>query len=108
MGYVYLLLEVDKHGDETFKIGVTKNDPSDRNSGLQTGNPDKIRVLNQYESVNYLKVEKWLHRKFVSKQTLAGNEWFNLTNEDVMSFLTECKKADETISFLKNNNHFCK
>lgn len=108
MGYVYLLLEVDKHGDETFKIGITKNDPTDRNSDLQTGNPDKIRVLNKYESVNYVKIEKWLHRKYASKKTLAENEWFSLNNDDVMSFIGECERADEMVNFMKTNNPFYK
>ena len=28
MGYVYLFLEVDSAGQETYKIGITKNDPN--------------------------------------------------------------------------------
>ena len=30
MGYVYLFLETDSAGQETYKIGVTKNDPKKR------------------------------------------------------------------------------
>ena len=108
MGYVYLLCQVDAWGHETFKIGISKNDPTIRLKNLQTGNPNKISVINQYESINYKKVEKWLHRKFNSNQTLAENEWFALSNEDVIGFLSECKKADNTISFLKDENYFCK
>jgi hypothetical protein len=33
-------------------------------------------------------------------------EWFELTNEQVFSFTDEAKKADELISFLKENNYF--
>lgn len=105
MGYIYLLLEVDKHGEERHKIGITKNDPNKRNSGLQTGNSDKIRVLKFYESPNYLKIERILHRKF-SLKTSAGNEWRNLTNEEVMGFLGECKKADDIVSLLIRDNPF--
>lgn len=36
MGYVYLILEVDKNGDERHKIGISKNDPNKRNKQLQT------------------------------------------------------------------------
>ena len=107
MGYVYLLLEVDKNGEETYKIGITKNDPTDRNSKLQTGNPNKISVLKVYDSENYKKVEKWIHRKYEGAKTEAKNEWRNLTAEQVLSFIDDCKKADETISFLKENNPFC-
>jgi hypothetical protein len=105
MGYVYLLLEVDKHGEERHKIGITKNDPKKRNRGLQTGNSDKICVLKFYESPNYLKIERILHRKF-SVKTSAGNEWRNLTNEEVMTFLDECKKADDIVSLLIKENPF--
>jgi hypothetical protein len=107
MGYVYLFLEVDKSGNEAFKIGITKNDPEKRIKQLQTGNSSKLSLLKFYESNNYLKVEQWLHRKYNSK-TEADNEFRILTDEEVMSFLEDCKKADETISFMKANNPFYK
>ena len=108
MGYVYLILEVNQHGEEYHKIGISKNTPEKRVRQLSTGNPNEIRVLSTYESVNYKKVEKWLHSRFSTKKTLANNEWFNLTNEQVLSFLDTCKKADETISLLLKENPFFK
>ena len=107
MGYVYLILEVDKHGCEAYKIGISKNDPKIRLKTLQTGNSDKIDVLKVYESPNYLKVERWLHRQY-SNKTEGGTEWRTLTDEQVISFLDDCKKADDTISFMKANNPFYK
>jgi len=108
MGYVYLLLEIDKDGNERHKIGITKNHPTKRKSQLQTGNSNKISVLNFYESINYLKVEKWLHNKYSTQRTESKNEWFNLTNEQVMNFHSICADADKTITFLKENNPFFK
>jgi hypothetical protein len=107
MGYVYLLLQVDDQGLETYKIGVSKNNPELRVKQLSTGNPNQISVLRVYESDNYKKVENWMHRKYHASKTSAENEWRNLTNEEVISFLNDCKKADETISFLKSSNPFC-
>ena len=107
MGYVYLILEIDKNGEETYKIGITKNDPIKRQKNLQTGNPNKIQVLNFYESSNYLKVERWLHKQYNIK-TEADNEWRSLTNEQVMSFLDDCKKADSVITTLLKENPFYK
>ena len=107
MGYVYLFLEVDKTGNETYKIGITKNEPTKRVKQLQTGNPNKLSVLKSYSSVNYLKVERWLHRKYNVK-TEANNEWRSLTNEEVISFEEDCKKAEETIKFMLANNPFYK
>ena len=108
MGYVYLLLQVDKNGDETYKIGISKNDPELRVKQLATGNPDNISLLKVYPSLNYKKVEQWMHRKYDSSKTLAKNEWRNLTNEEVSSFLDDCKKADDTISLLHSSNPFFK
>lgn len=105
-GYVYLILQVDSEGNELHKIGISKNHPDARVKQLQTGNPNQIRLLNFYESKNYKKVEQWIHSKYSQNKTLADNEWFLLTNEQVISFTDDCKKADETICFLQENNHF--
>ena len=93
MGYVYLFLEIDNSGDETYKIGVTKNEPQKRIKQLQTGNPRKIELLKTYKSDNYLKIEKWLHRKY-SKKTEADNEWRTLESKEVFSFIDDCKEAE--------------
>jgi hypothetical protein len=107
MGYVYLFLEVDITGNEAFKIGITKNSPNIRIKQLQTGNSRKISLLNSYESDNYLNVERWLHKKYFTK-TEAGNEWRSLTTEEAMLFQENCKKADETVTYMKANNPFYK
>jgi hypothetical protein len=106
MGYVYLILEVDKNGDEAHKLGITKNPIEKRLRQLQTGNSNKISILNFYESKNYLKVERMLHARYALKTTLANNEFFHLSDEDVLEFLDTCKKADETINLLKDNPFF--
>lgn len=107
MGYVYLFLEVNINGDEAYKIGITKNEPTKRIKQLQTGNSSKLSLVKFYTSENYLKVERWLHRKYQIK-TQAENEWRSLTDEQVFSFLDDCQKADETISFLLKENPFYK
>ena len=107
-GFVYLLLVVDEKGNEKYKIGVTKRNITKRISELQTGNESKIQLLKQYQSENFKKVEKMMHVKYAPYKTEANNEWFSLEANDVMSFLNECKKADDTISFLLKNNPFYK
>ena len=106
MGYVYLILEGNVHGEELHKIGITKNDPQLRVKQLQTGNPNQVSLLKHYESENYKKVERWMHRKYGQSKTLAKNEWFQLTDEQVFSFIEDCKEADKNISFLKEHNPF--
>lgn len=104
MGYVYLLLEVDAKGKERHKIGITKNHPDKRAKQLQTGNSNKISTLNYYESANYKKIERMLHKKYLSKKTETENEWFNLTDEDVNTFIPTCEKYDKNFQFLQENN----
>lgn len=102
-GYVYLLLAVDQQGNETHKIGISKNHPEIRVKALQTGNASQISVLNLYESVNYKKVERILHARFWKMRTMTQNEWFKLKDEDVFAFLNECQKAEEIVVMLKGN-----
>jgi len=101
-GYVYLLTEL---GDNLrYKIGITKNPIKKRLAQLRTGNSDDIEILKSYRSYNYKEIERMLHAKFATDRKHL--EWFTLSDEQVMSFLIEAKKADETIDFLKKNNSF--
>lgn len=106
MGYVYLFLEIESNGLENHKIGVTKNDPKLRIKQLQTGNSRKITLLRSYKSDNYLKVERWMHRKYFSSKTEAKNEWRALTDEEVFTFIQDCEEADDNIKFLQQHNPF--
>lgn len=105
-GYVYLLVEIDKNGEERYKIGVTKRSPEKRIRELQTGNSGLVRLLQVYESVNYKKVEQWLHSRLSGQKTEANNEFFHLTDDQVFGFIDTCKKLDETIQLLKDNPFF--
>ena len=108
MGYVYLLMTVDEHGTEQYKIGQSKHPPEVRRTQLQTGNSNIINVVNFYESYEYKKIEGRLHSKFGGQKTLADNEWFYLTNEQVGGFIDSCKDAETTIKFLLAENPFYK
>ena len=109
MGYVYLLMSTDSDGEkELFKIGITKSDVNQRIKALSTGNPNKITMLDFYESKNYLKIEKWFHANYRLQRTEASNEWFYLGPEDVKNFKLNCEKADFNISFLLKENTFFK
>jgi hypothetical protein len=46
MGYVYLLLQIDFDGNESYKIGITKNDPNKRVKQLQTFSQIDIFIIN--------------------------------------------------------------
>jgi hypothetical protein len=106
MGTVYLLLEVDSNSTVYHKIGTTRNGVEKRIKQLQTGNSKKISLLNKYDSEHYKKIEIMLHNKYKFQKTEPKNEWFELTDEQVLSFLDTCKKLEENIVFMMQNNHF--
>ena len=105
-GYVYLIVEGDHNGEEKYKIGVTKNDPSKRLKKLKTGNSNQLDILKLYRSKNYKKVERFLHRKFRNQKTLSENEFFYLTDEQIFGFIKYCEEAESIIESLKDNPFF--
>ena len=107
-GLVYLLVAVDDEGCEKYKIGITKNNIERRVAQLQTGSAAKINVINTYESTNYKLVEQWLHGKYFMSKTTSGNEWFNLTTDQLNNFTSECEKAEEVFKMMLKENHFFK
>jgi hypothetical protein len=106
MGYVYLLIQLDYNNKETFKIGFTKNNPEKRVKQLNTGNPNKIELLNYFESRYYINIENWLHKKYIEYNYFS--EWFELPNNIVKNFILDCKEAEKNIEFLSNENYFYK
>ena len=107
-GYVYLIVEANQIGEEKYKIGITKKDPESRVKKLRTGNSNHLFVIKKYQSYNYKKIEKSLHRKYSSQRTISMNEFFSLTNQQVTNFIEDCKQLDEMINFMYENNPFYK
>lgn len=105
-GYVYLIIEGDQNGEEKYKIGITKNDPQERLKKLKTGNSNQLDVLKVYKSCNYKKIEKFLHRKFSNQRTLSNNEFFYLSDHQVLNFIKTCEEVEKIIKSLKNNPFF--
>lgn len=108
MGYVYLLLEVDKDGNERYKIGITRKSVDKRVKQLQTGNSNKIQCLHSFQTEHFFKVEGWLHKKYNVQKTETKNEWFNLTNEQVAGFIDDCIEIEKKVVYLLENNPFYK
>lgn len=80
MGYLYIL-----QSGEYLKIGISKNHPRQRVKQLQTGNPNRIKLLRFYRRKDYKELERYLHNHF-RRQRTAG-EWFNVELEAVTSII---------------------
>ena len=92
-----------------YKIGTTKSTPN-RIRGLQTGNPLQLSLIKYYKSELYQKIETILHRRLKHKKYIPEDfenlkgEWFNLEIEDVLNFIDNCKKIEESINYLKKTS----
>jgi len=102
MGKVYLLAN-----DEwsQFKIGISTKDINYRLRSLKTGNGSEITLVKSFDTIYHRKVEKWMHNKHYSKR-LVG-EWFALSDDDIIEFISDCQKAHDTFQCLiENGNPF--
>jgi len=97
--YVYLIKDND---NGFYKIGIAR-DPQKRLKELQTGNPNQLTIIETFLSEYSNKVEKNLHRKY--SYTKKEGEWFDLSIKEEVSFINDCKKIEESLFFLQNNNN---
>ena len=107
-GYVYLIVEVDEFGNEKYKIGVTKNNPEKRLSKLKTGNSNQLDILKVYRSKNYKKIERFLHRKYSNQRSISKNEFFHLSSDQVIGFMSTCFDIECIIESLRDNPFYNK
>jgi len=104
-GYVYLMVDFNSN-PEKYKIGVTSKSPEKRLKQLQTGSSGKINLLRKYKSPLYKKIEKFLHIKYFIYKCDGGSEWFELPDYEVINFIKECQKSEESLKNLINNPFF--
>jgi hypothetical protein len=88
-----------------YKIGYTRNKSTlkKRVKQLQTGNPDKIKILNFHETKHGRKVETALHNVYSMKR-LEG-EWFELEVYDAKNFNDTCNKLESNFDYLVENQN---
>lgn len=103
MGYVYLIRNLE---NDTYKIGVTKNNPQKRVKQLQTGCSSPLDLLHIYETKYPYRLEKMLHTKFMLHK--VEGEWYKLPKENVTSFLSICDQLQNTLNILLDNPFFVK
>jgi hypothetical protein len=101
MGTVYLL---NAYGTDNYKIGITKRDINKRIKQLQTGCPDEIVLIKKFDCEHYRKVEGWLHRLHAAKR--VEGEWFVLEDSDIHLFESDCKKYNDIVQLLTEDNTF--
>ncbi len=100
MNQVYLM-QSDDSG--YYKIGVSKN-PKRRVAQLQTGNAEKIRLIESFASKIAYKIEMALQNQYMPSK--INGEWFKLSIENEIDFINQCKKIESNILLLMENDSF--
>jgi len=98
MKFIYLL----RSESGRYKIGITKN-LKNRIRSLQTGNDEKIILIESYQSKYANKIEIALHNLYNYSNTIG--EWFELRLEDEINFIDNCKKIENNIKILIENKN---
>lgn len=105
--YIYLIKCEDESDQIKFKIGYTKGRVEKRLKQLQTGSTYRLSIQTIFETKYGMKVETTLHNMYAHNNIL--NEWYILTNEQVINFNNTCKKIEKNFDFLKQSkNHYFK
>ena len=103
MGYVYLIRNLENN---TYKIGVTKNDPQKRVKQLQTGCSSNLDLLYSFETTYPYRLEKMLHTKFMLHK--VEGEWYKqnrqpqISNNVVITVQDLINKYNKEV---ENSNH---
>lgn len=104
MGKIYLIAELNSNPIK-YKLGKTKRKVSQRLKEHQTGASNELVVVGEYNSEYYHKIEALLKRQYAQYATEGGTEWFTLPDEVMTKFISECEKAEQTFSFLKESGN---
>jgi hypothetical protein len=99
MKYIYLIQSLE---NSYYKIGVSKH-PKKRIKQLQTGNSSELKLVEIYPSEFAHQIEKTLQRRYSHLQ--KEGEWFDMGITNEVSFIQECQKIEETLTFLKKNHN---
>jgi len=105
MGKVYLI-KCYNDIDVSYKIGFTRGKSIKRLKGFDTGNPNDLEIVHEFETKYNTMFETNLHHRFKSKR--GKGEWFNLDLDDVKNFIETCKSIERNFDILAESNYHFK
>ena len=100
---IYLVCS-EINGEKLHKIGYTKRSIEERIKEFKTGNASDFYIIDSFKSEWGTKIEASLHRAFKSKK--VRGEWFNLTDEDLLSFQERCQILHDNFEVITKNNTY--
>jgi len=69
---------------------------------MKTGNSGNLNLVSSFESKWGTKIEAHLHRRFKEKK--VSGEWFDLEDEDVLTFELWCQEWHNVLEDITNNS----
>lgn len=94
VGYLYFI----GNGEGPIKVGITRGLPIERCRDLQTGNPQKLKVLFSMKTINPEATEAHMHDML--SQFHVGGEWYQ---RDAVEFLIDELRGKNVIPLRKRN-----
>ena len=102
IGFVYL---INEEGTDNYKIGITRSkNEKRRKKTLQTGNSQKLNTIYAFKTEYPYRLETMLHTFYANKR--GNGEWFQLSDNEVMSFMSLCENFTNNIKLLIKENHY--
>jgi hypothetical protein len=104
MVYKVYLICSEFEGRKLYKIGYTRRTIDKRIKEIRTGNGSDIYLVESFSSVWGTKIESHLHKQFKTKK--VNGEWFDLTDEDVESFIKRCESIHNVFQTIVTENTY--
>jgi hypothetical protein len=102
--YLVYLICAEFEGRRLYKIGYTRRPIEKRIKEIKTGNGSDIYLVDSFMSKWGTKIESQMHKTFLSKK--INGEWFDLSDDDVKSFLSKCRKTHDMIELITTNSTY--
>lgn len=103
MKNIYLVC-AEINGRKLHKIGYTKRSIEERIKEFKTGNASEFYIIDSFSSKWGTKIEASLHRLF--KKNKISGEWFNLSDDDLLSFRENCQVLHDNFELISKDNTY--
>lgn len=98
------LISSDTNGKKLYKIGITKRSILERMKEFKTGNAADLSIVDSFVSKWARKIEANFHRSLKPKK--VSGEWFDLDEEDILTFKSKCLKLHENFELIESSNTY--
>jgi len=98
------LISSDTNGKKLYKIGITKRSITERMKEFKTGNAADLSIVDSFVSKWARKIEANFHRSLKTKK--VSGEWFDLDEEDILTFKSKCLKLHENFELIESSNTY--